>query len=82
MAVELANNGAKYLATVSRSSYDDETSQRIIHQLKCLGAHIDLLHGDVASIEDVRRAFNNTTVPVGGIIQGAMVLHVRYFLSP
>lgn len=77
MAVELANSGAKYLATISRSGYDDEVSQRIIHQIQCLGAHIDLLKVDVTRIEDVRKAFNNTIFPIGGIIQGAMVLRVR-----
>lgn len=76
MAVELARGGAKFIAAVARSGYDDKASKTAIHKIRCLGAHIDLLTGDVTQIDDVRRVFTQTSVPVGGIIQGAMVLRV------
>ena len=76
IAVDLAKNGAKYLAVISRSGYDDERSQIMLHFIRTLGAHIDLLRGDVTAIDDVRRVFTETKMPVGGIVMGAMVLIV------
>lgn len=63
-----------------RSGYDDDRSQEVIRNLDALGCSVDTLIGDVAVLEDVRRCFAEMTVPVAGIIQGAMVLRVR--LSP
>lgn len=69
--------GAKHLAVMCRSGYDDDRSQEVIRNLKELGCSVDTLTGDVAVLEDVRRCFADIKVPVAGIIQGAMVLHVR-----
>jgi NAD(P)-dependent dehydrogenase (short-subunit alcohol dehydrogenase family) len=76
LAVYLAKNGAKHLSVLSRSGHDDEKSQGIVQDIESLGSHIDLLKGDVSNLEDIRQAFKQTTVPIGGIIQGAMVLRV------
>jgi NAD(P)-dependent dehydrogenase (short-subunit alcohol dehydrogenase family) len=76
LAVYLAKRGAKNLAVISRSGHDDERSQGVVKNIKALGCHIDLLKGDVAKLEDVRRCFSETIVPIGGIVQGAMVLRV------
>ncbi|TDZ40460.1 Highly reducing polyketide synthase [Colletotrichum spinosum] len=81
LAVYLAKSGAKHLAVVSRSGHADEKSRSIIKQVKALGSSIDLLTADVTSEGDVRRAFNQTTCPMGGILQGAMVLRDRPFDS-
>ncbi|TEA16265.1 Highly reducing polyketide synthase [Colletotrichum sidae] len=84
LAVYLAKSGAKHLAVISRSGHADEKSRSIIKQVKALGSSIDLLTADVTSEGDVRRAFNQTTCPIGpigGIIQGAMVLRDRPFDS-
>ncbi|KAL2126805.1 hypothetical protein VTI74DRAFT_212 [Chaetomium olivicolor] len=76
LAVYLAKSGAKHLAVMSRSGYADERSRGIIKQIHALGAHVDLLTADVTDASQVKRAFHQTTVPVAGIIQGAMVLRV------
>lgn len=76
LAVEFAKKGAKHLAVMSRSGCDDPQSQFVLRQLQGLGCQVDLLRGDVTEVEDVRRVFSETTVPVAGIIQGAMVLRV------
>lgn len=76
LAVDFAKKGAKHLAALSRSSYDDAQSRIVLRQLHDLGCQIDLLRGDITKVEDVRRVFAETTVPVAGIIQGAMVLRV------
>ncbi len=69
-------NGAKNLAVISRSGHTDETSQGVVKNIKALDCQIDLLKGDVAVYEDVKRCFGETTAPIGGIVQGAMVLRV------
>lgn len=66
---------------MSRSGYDDPASQSIIYHLKAMRTHVDLIRGDITDAEDVRRAFASTKKPVGGIIQGAMVLRVSLRLS-
>lgn len=78
----MAKTGAKNLAVISRSGHSDEKSRAVIKQVKALGAHIDLLTADITNKDDVEKAFGETTVPIGGIIQGAMVLKVGEPLSP
>ncbi|KAK1579370.1 reducing type I polyketide synthase [Colletotrichum navitas] len=81
LAVYLAKSGAKHLAVISRSGHTDEKSRAIVKQIRALGSSIDLLTADVTSKGDVQRAFNQTAFPIGGIIQGAMVLRDRPFDS-
>ncbi|KAK7910829.1 beta-ketoacyl synthase domain-containing protein [Apiospora marii] len=81
LAVDFAKKGAKHLAALSRSNYDDAQSQIVLRQLEDLGCQIDLLRGDITKVEDVRRVFAETSVPVAGIIQGAMVLRDRPFAN-
>ncbi|KAL6716017.1 hypothetical protein ACLMJK_006979 [Lecanora helva] len=81
LAVYMARHGAKHLVVMSRSGYNDEGSQRVLKDLSNEGCQIDLATGDVSKVEDVRRAFQNATAPIGGIIQGAMVLRDRPFDS-
>ena len=61
---------------MSRSGYKDESSQRILKDLSNEGRQVDLAIGDVSNVDDVKCAFQNATAPIGGIIQGAMVLRV------
>ncbi|RYP61239.1 hypothetical protein DL771_010199 [Monosporascus sp. 5C6A] len=79
LAVYLAKSGAKHLAVISRSGHSDQRSQGIVREINALGAQIDLLTADVCSAKDVERAFEQTTIRIGGIIQGAMVLRDRPF---
>jgi hypothetical protein len=66
---------------ISRSGYTDEKSRGVMKQIKALGASIDLLTADVTVAVEVERAFTQTTVPVAGIIQGAMVLRVSPIIT-
>ncbi|KAJ0413691.1 polyketide synthase [Aspergillus carlsbadensis] len=79
IAVYLARNGAKSIVVICRSGYDDARSQKIIYDCECLGCHVDLVTGDITSLDDVRNAFNTASLPVIGVIQGAMVLRDRMF---
>ncbi|KAJ6022991.1 hypothetical protein N7460_013386 [Penicillium canescens] len=81
LAIHLASHGAKHIAVMSRSGYGDKVSQSIAENITTLGCALDLIQGDVTSINDVRRAFSEVSVPVGGIIQGAAVLRDRTFES-
>lgn len=73
----MARHVAGYLVVMSRSGYADEKSQKVLADLRALGSQIELVRGDVSVLEDVQRAFTVTTKPIGGIIQGAMVLRVN-----
>jgi hypothetical protein len=75
----MAKSGPKHLAVISRSGHDDQKSRAVIKQVKALGTQIDLLIADITNIKDVERAFEQTAVPIGGIIQGAIVLRDRPF---
>ncbi|RYC59888.1 hypothetical protein CHU98_g6324 [Xylaria longipes] len=81
LAIYLAKSGAKRLAVISRSRHDDDKSRGIIKQINALGSHIDLLTADITCAEDVEAAFQKTSAPIAGIIQGAMVLRDRPFDS-
>lgn len=81
LAIYLAKKGAKHIAVMSRSGHHDEMSQGVIKNIHALGSQIDLLKGDVANLEDVRSCFKETTIPIGGIVQGAMVLRVSDFVA-
>ena len=79
LAVYLARQGARTIVVISRSGYDDPKSQKVVYDCNSLGCRVDLIRGDVTSMEDVRGAFKNASTPIVGIIQGAMVLRDRMF---
>ncbi|CRK37551.1 hypothetical protein BN1708_007417, partial [Verticillium longisporum] len=79
IAVDWARRGAKHLAVMSRSGYDDEASQRVLREIEGTSCHIDLLQGDITILDDVRRVISETSVPIRGILQGSMVLRDRPF---
>ncbi|KAK1975925.1 hypothetical protein LZ30DRAFT_785922 [Colletotrichum cereale] len=81
LAIHLARQGAKHLSIMSRSGCQDRVSQSVVRDLEALGCSVDLLQGDVSVAEDVKRCFENTPVPIGGIIQGAAVFRDRTFES-
>ncbi|KAJ5997672.1 beta-ketoacyl synthase domain-containing protein [Penicillium canescens] len=81
VATQLARHGAKHLVILSRSGCDDERSQAVLKNLKAIGCSFTLVTGDVAKKADVTRCFKEAPLPIGGIIQGAMVLRDRVFTS-
>ncbi|GFF75198.1 lovastatin nonaketide synthase [Aspergillus udagawae] len=81
LAIHLAYQGARHIAVMSRSGYGDKVSQGVARNIRALGCSLDLLQGDVTRISDIRRAFSQVSVPVGGIIQGAAVFRDRTFES-
>ncbi|KAI0970609.1 PKSKA1 [Xylaria arbuscula] len=81
LAIYLAKCGAKRLAVVSRSGYNDDKSRGVVKQINALGANIDLLTADITNAEDLEATLTKASAPIAGIIQGAMVLRDRPFDS-
>ena len=61
---------------MGRSGFEDEASQGVIRNIQAEGCKIHLVKGDVTIKDDVKRAFRSAAVPLGGIVQGAMVVRV------
>ena len=77
MALSFARHGAKHIVVMGRSGFDDKASQAVTRNIQAEGCKIHLVKGDVTVQEDVRCAFESAAVPVGGIVQGAMVVRVN-----
>jgi len=77
LAIYLARLGVKHLVILCRSGYSDEKSQAVLQNIAAEGCQVDQFEGDVSILEDVKRVFKNATVPIRGLVQGAMVLRVR-----
>ncbi|KAK6082377.1 beta-ketoacyl synthase domain-containing protein [Seiridium cupressi] len=81
LALDLARHGARYVVIMGRSGFDDPRSQAVLKDLSAEGCHVDLVRGDVSLLDNVRRAFRDASKPIGGIVQGAMVLRDKPFES-
>ena len=79
LAIYMARKGARHIVTMARSGHEDPATQAVMNNLKALGCHVDLVRGDITVLQDVRRAFQEASRPVAGVIQGAMVLRDRMF---
>lgn len=76
IALHFARLGARHLTVMARSGFVDQGSRRVIRNIEAEGSRICLVRGDVTIKEDVKRAFVSSGVPLGGILQGAMVVRV------
>lgn len=76
LAVHMAQSGAKHLIIMSRSGCGDEKSQGVIMSCNAIGCQVREEKADVSNWENVRRVFKNATIPIGGVVQGAMTLRV------
>ena len=76
LALHFARLGARHLTVIGRSGFDDQASKGVIRNIEAEGCTIYLVKGDVTIKEDVKRAFDIAPAPLGGIVQGAMVVRV------
>lgn len=81
MAINMARWGAKQLVVLSRSGCGDQKSQAALQNIRANGGAVTDIKGDASKEADVRRCFDEAPLPVGGIIQGAMVLRDRVFTA-
>lgn len=77
LAVDMAQHGAKHIIAMTRSGISDDISQAIVRDCNSLGCEVQEAKADVCNAEDVERAFKTALQPIGGIVQGAVVLRVR-----
>jgi hypothetical protein len=76
LAIHMAAHGAKHIIALSRSGIADERSQSIVKSCAALGCAVYGAAADVSDAEAVLNVFQTASVPIGGIIQGAMLLRV------
>ncbi|RDW89666.1 putative polyketide synthase [Coleophoma cylindrospora] len=81
LAIYLARTGAKNLVILSRSGYSDKRSEGVLKNIYAEGCKVDLIRGDVSVLADVRRAFDQASLPIAGLIQGAMVLRDKVYAT-
>ncbi|KAK8144631.1 hypothetical protein G3M48_005561 [Beauveria asiatica] len=74
LTVHMARHGAKHIIALSRSGIDDERSQKIVKNCSSFGCRVYGAKGDVSVWEDVLGVFRDAPVPIGGVLQGAMLL--------
>ncbi|EOD48494.1 putative polyketide synthase protein [Neofusicoccum parvum UCRNP2] len=74
LAIHMARRGAKHIVSMSRSGCSDGRSQAVVVNCNSLGCKVYEAKGDVGNPEDVHTAFAVAPVPIGGVIQGSMVL--------
>lgn len=82
LAVDMAAHGAKHIIAMTRSGISDERSQAIVRDCNALGCEVQEAKADVCNSDDVELAFKAAKLPVGGIIQGAVILRVSHLLFP
>lgn len=78
LAIHMASHGAKRIVVCSRSGLGDEASQKTLRNCLSYGCEVVEAKGDVADEEFVRSVFQKASPPIAGVIQGAMILRVRY----
>ncbi|KUJ19568.1 uncharacterized protein LY89DRAFT_696039 [Mollisia scopiformis] len=80
LAVQMAAFfGAKHMIAMTRSGIADEMSQAIVRDCAAFGCDVQEAKADVCNAEDVERVFKTAMYPVGGIIQGAVILRDKPF---
>ncbi|MCJ1306407.1 hypothetical protein MMC25_000049 [Agyrium rufum] len=77
--LSFARHGASHLIVMGRSGFDDKASQTVIRNIEAEGCEIHVVTADVTIEQDVKRAFARATKPVGGIVQGAMVVRGKLY---
>lgn len=76
VAIYLAQLGTKHLTILCRSGYGDPQSQAVLANIASQGCTVSLLTGDVSVLADVQQVFDGSSIPIKGVIHGAMVLRV------
>ena len=75
VATWLAEHGARSLVLLSRSgSLADPETSAFSDELAAMGCEMQVVAGNVACLEDVRRAVRQAQHPIAGVLQMAMVL--------
>ncbi|KAB8233986.1 uncharacterized protein BDW43DRAFT_310660 [Aspergillus alliaceus] len=74
VATWMVEKGARHLVFLSRSGTNSSENLSFIKTLECQGCDIVAVAGNVADIDDVRRAVSAAKTPISGVIHLSMVL--------
>lgn len=74
IAAWMATHGAKHIIFLSRSAGKGEEDADFVEELRLMGCNAEVAAGDVSDKAVVNRFLANTTMPVGGVMQMAMIL--------
>ncbi|KAI9724598.1 MAG: Type I Iterative PKS [Chrysothrix sp. TS-e1954] len=79
----MMQRGARKFCFLGRSGTDKEPARRLVEDLRAIGATIEVVRGDVSSLEAVQEAVkvSNDMAPIGGVIQAAMGLSEALWTS-
>ncbi|KAE8310676.1 hypothetical protein BDV41DRAFT_590299 [Aspergillus transmontanensis] len=79
IATWMVEKGARYLIFLSRSAGESDTDQRFFHELYVQGCLAIPVKGNVAIVDDVKRAVAASPKPICGVLQLSMVLRDQFF---
>lgn len=79
----MTRHGAKNLVLMSRSGPPDDAAHQSIASMIEQGVSVTDARGDVTNLDDVRRVVKQAsdTLPLAGVIHGAMVLDDRFMVD-
>ena len=77
----MAENGARHFIYLSRSAGSDGSHRDFFSELTVQGCTVQAFSGDVANETDVLHVLRSAEHPIAGVLQLAMVLRDRPFLS-
>ena len=69
-------NGARHFTFLGRSGADKPLAKGLVLDLEKAGAKVQVVRGDAANFEVVRKAIADLPSPLGGIVQATMALAV------
>ena len=72
----MLGRGARHMVFLSRSGGDDPGTQEFLAQLHTRQVSTQVIKGDVACFDDVKKAVDSSTKPIKGVVQGALNLQV------
>ncbi|KAK8062318.1 hypothetical protein PG997_014415 [Apiospora hydei] len=66
--------GARSLVFLGRSGLEKQDAKVLVGDLRAQGVHVEVVQGDVSSMQAVEMAIQHAPLPIGGVIQAAMGL--------
>lgn len=77
----MAEHGARHFIYLSRSAESSSMHQSFFRELEAQGCSFQAISCDITSYESVGKALQQATLPIAGVLQMAMVIQDRPFLS-
>ncbi|KAM3079651.1 hypothetical protein ACMFMG_006064 [Clarireedia jacksonii] len=79
LAQWMLKRGARNFVFMGRSGISKPAARNTVTDLQAAGADVEVVQGDVSCYADVERAVTAAKLPIGGIVQAAMSIHVALF---